>query len=72
MVKINKYGYLERSTKSGKSSNGTPTIRNWWLVKSGSLPINKITIGKEYDGKRIKVKIILEEIENEKIENNTL
>ena len=45
MVTINKQGYLERRTRSGKHSGNLSTRRTWWFVKYDSRNKPSISIG---------------------------
>ncbi len=66
---INKYGYLERKSKATKIGNGKASKKSWFLIKwnsagtSGYISIQPLTIPKEYIGKRIRVKVIFEKVE---------
>ncbi len=62
MVYVNKRGYLERKTHSGRghgSSKGA--VRNWWLIKHGTtncnINIGQISFHSEWAGKRIRLKL---------------
>lgn len=65
MVYVNKKGYLERGTSSGKNPHSKGCKRDWWLIKgSGSTFSARISLGtvaffKKYLGKRVKFKVIL-------------
>ena len=77
MARINKYGYLDRVVPSspkrgGRNTGSKYTVRrDWWLVKDyGSytplIPIRGISLPKNYIGKRIRLKIQIEEVEDGK------
>lgn len=57
---INKYGYVERKTTSQTSKGGQnrATRRSWWLVNHYKIiNIGRLSIPKEYLGKRIRLKV---------------
>ena len=64
MVYINRQGYLERRTISGKKSTNLATSRAWWLVKYnsyGKAVINvgncQIKVADELLGERVALKL---------------
>jgi len=66
MVYINSHGYLERRTNSKKGSGQQSSKRNWWLVKEKNIPIGLILINNKYIGKRIRIKVEIKEIKDNK------
>jgi len=62
---INQQGYLERKTGSGKKPNNSrASKRNWFLVKSKSnIDIGTLYIPNKYVGKRIRIKPVIELLE---------
>ena len=59
---INKHGYLERRTRSGRRTTKTSaSVRNWWLIKSNHR-ICCINVPSKYMGKRIRFKVTIEEV----------
>ena len=64
MTYINKTKYMERRVRCGCNPNNKHSVRNWWFIKdSAQITINKLNVGKKYIGKRIRIKIIIEEVE---------
>jgi len=68
---INKQGYLERKTHSKKSTISKASTRNWFFfffgnerATAGRIVIRFISLPKEYIGKRIRLKITVEEVQN--------
>ena len=68
MVRLDKNGYIERRTGSGKPQGARSTYRNWFLVKwrgkySAIVTFGKIScvVPKRYLGKRVRFKIELME-----------
>jgi len=63
MTIVNKQGYIERRTVSGKNNSSMATKRNWWLIKSNPIvTLGTIYLGQEYVGKKVVFKIeILED-----------
>ncbi len=67
---INKKGYLERKTRSGKKPTvSKASVRSWFLIKShnvgntsGQIVVKQLSIPKEYVGKRIRIKATIEEM----------
>lgn len=65
MTYINKKGFVERNTRTGKNPNSKGTTRDWFLIKTGGGTNNaKIQIGNvyfpsKYFGKKVKLKMII-------------
>jgi len=59
---VNQQGYLERKlgTKLARGGNKSPK-RNWWLVKYNH-KVGTIYIPASFIGKRVRVKMIIEEV----------
>lgn len=70
-MNINSQGYIQRTTRNKKPSKAKPTKRDWWLIKAhsktqGYLEIGGIYLPKHLIGKKIKIKIEIIKLENEK------
>lgn len=57
-TRVNLQGYLERVERTGKSGNNA-SWRNWWLIKPHKRIELNFYVPKEFEGKRIKIKIEL-------------
>lgn len=61
-MRIGPMGFLERRTSRGKL--GGEVYRNWWLVnESGKVSVNQIQLPRKYIGKRVRMKLTVEELE---------
>lgn len=75
MVYVNKQGYLERKTHSGRRNpHGKSTTRNWWMIKSGTINANVmlgndtlISFPLKYIGRKVRFKVEFVEEKNENI-----
>jgi len=62
MTLINEKGYLERQLKKGFKEN-IWLVKQKYLGKQGIISIKNLLIPSKYVGKRVKIKIIVEEVE---------
>ena len=59
---INDYGYLERKTTAGPKEHRLSTKRSTWLIKDYHKIGTYLDIPRKYIGKRIRLKVIIEEV----------
>lgn len=69
MARINQAGYLERMEYSHKNPHSKGSYMDWWLVKYNNrnncqISLHPISIPNKYAGKRVRLKITIEEVKN--------